>query len=72
MKKDEWMVDEVLAESFPASDPPGWTAGIARGGPLPAASRQGGPDRDQANEPRSHEADTAIRPISSNDPLRSR
>lgn len=67
MKNDEWTVDEVLAESFPASDPPGWTAGIARGGPLPAGSRKGGPDRGQASEPRSREAGSAIDRIPSND-----
>jgi hypothetical protein len=31
-------IDQVLADSFPASDPPSWTPGIAR--PLPPPGRE--------------------------------
>lgn len=34
-------VDDVLADSFPASDPPPWVPGMARPAPAPAASAGG-------------------------------
>jgi hypothetical protein len=35
-------VDEVIEASFPASDPPSWTPGIAR--PAPVDAKNGGSD----------------------------
>jgi hypothetical protein len=38
--RDESSLDEALADSFPASDPPAWNPGVAR--PIPGPPRQGG------------------------------
>jgi hypothetical protein len=38
-RERELAVDETLAESFPASDPPSWNAGIVR--PAPASTSDG-------------------------------
>jgi hypothetical protein len=58
-------IDDVLAGSFPASDPPGWTPGIARPAPETAArpvDRNTG--RDQANGVRADVIDVSRPPDS--------
>jgi hypothetical protein len=39
----ERALDEVLAESFPASDPPSWTPGIVRPGPADRLTQEAAP-----------------------------
>jgi hypothetical protein len=42
----ERALDEVLADSFPASDPPSWNPGIARPRPAGHLTREPGPAKD--------------------------
>jgi hypothetical protein len=43
----QYEIDDALADSFPASDPPAWTPGVARLSPEPASERRAsGPLRD--------------------------
>ena len=41
--RSESSVDEALAESFPASDPPSWNSGVATTRPSAPAERGRGP-----------------------------
>jgi hypothetical protein len=48
----EQALDEVLAESFPASDPPSWNPGIVRPGPAAHVTRRAAPAEDaESNVP---------------------
>jgi hypothetical protein len=42
----EWALDGVLADSFPASDPPSWNPGVVRPGPAGHLTRGAAPSED--------------------------
>jgi hypothetical protein len=48
----ELAIDEVLEESFPASDPPSWNPGIIRPRPPGHVDADGEPTQGAANRPR--------------------
>ena len=52
----ERALDEVLAESFPASDPPSWTLGMVRPPPAPRAPYDGVPAQTVTRAPRPQSA----------------
>ena len=59
-------IDDVLAGTFPASDPPAWTPGMVR--PAPAINRRaadGGTARDDTNDVRASDVMDVSRPTHS-------
>ena len=42
----EWAIDDVLADSFPASDPPSWNLGIVRPHPADGFTAVAAPAQD--------------------------
>jgi hypothetical protein len=52
-------IDEVLAGSFPASDPPAWTPGMARPAPEIAEGAASGTPQDGTNDLRASDGGCA-------------
>ena len=69
MPRTNWTaqaIDDVLAGTFPASDPPSWTPGMAR--PAPAIGRRAADTRaaqDETNEVRAPDVIDVLRPTHS-------